>query len=84
VREEKEGGELAEEAALAFVTTEPRTVAGVRALLAYFADVEVIDRGMAWPDSFEDERDPAVIRHGGASTGYFVARAACRALARLS
>jgi hypothetical protein len=83
-REEDEGAELAQEAALAFVTTEPTTVAGVCAFLTYFADVEVIDRGIAWPDSFEDEHDPAVTRHGGASFGYFVARIACRALAKIA
>jgi hypothetical protein len=84
VRKVDEGGDLADEAALAFVTTEPTTVAGVCALLAYFADVEVIDRGMAWPDSLDDDDDPAVTRHGGASTAYFVARGACRALAKIA
>lgn len=83
VREEVEGSDLRQEAALTFMSTEPTTIAGVYAMLAYFADVEVIDCGMAWPDSLHDDDDPAVTRHG-ASTGYFVARAACRTLARIA
>jgi hypothetical protein len=87
VREEDEGSDLAQEAALAFMSTEPTTVAGVYALLAYFADVEVIDGGAAWPTSLDDDDDDddaAVTRHGGASTAYFVARGACRALAKIA
>ena len=75
--EEDEGRDLAEEAALAFVRTEPTTIAGVRAMLAYFAEVEAIDRGAAWPDYVDDK----VV---GGSVAYFVARNAAAALARLS
>jgi hypothetical protein len=77
IREEDEGSDLAEEAALAFVRTEPTTIAGVRAMLAYFAEVEAIDGGIAWPDYVDDK----VV---GGSVAYFVARNAAAALARVS
>jgi hypothetical protein len=83
VRDEEEGSNLAREAALTFMSTEPTTIAGVYALLAYFADLEVIDGGEVWPDGLEDPDDPTITQWG-TSTAYFVARAACRALTRLS
>lgn len=84
MREVDEGGDAAAEAASAVANTEPTTVAGVRALLTYFANIEVVDNGMAWPDHLDDADDPLVTKHGGASMGYFVARTACRALSRIA
>jgi hypothetical protein len=75
VREEDEGSDLAREAVVAFATTKPTTIAGVRALLAYFAVVEAIDDGAAWPDHVDED--------GGGSVAYFVARNAAAALAKI-
>jgi hypothetical protein len=73
-----------EDTAAVLATVEPTTLAGICALLTYFADVEVVDRGACWPEQVADDNDPAVGKRSGATVGYFVARNVARALARVS
>jgi hypothetical protein len=79
---ERQASDRASNVAGILISTEPTTIAGVCALLTYYADLEVIDCGMVLP-RFEDDDDPAVAKHGSASAGYFVARTACSALAKI-
>jgi hypothetical protein len=72
---------LDENAAINLLRVDPTTIAGVVALLEYFAEVEAIDDGGLWPDSISDDDDPAVKR--SATFGYFVVRDATRALRRV-
>jgi hypothetical protein len=46
--------------------------------------VELIYRGMVWPDELADDDDPAVAQRGGAKFGYFVARNAASALSKMT
>ena len=81
---ELRASEKTDDVASILASVEPTTIAGVCALLTYYADVEVIDLGAHWPYNLQDDDDTAVVRHGGASVGYFVARAAGRALAKIA
>jgi hypothetical protein len=82
LRATEEGSDLAELAAIKLLNVDPTTIAGVAALLEYFAEVEVVDDGGFWPESVADGDDPAVKKRS-ASFGYFVARDAARALRRV-
>ena len=73
--------DLVDEVAANLASVEPTTMAGVAALLKYFAAVEAIDGGAMWPDSLLDDDDRTL--KGEASCGYFVARNVSRSLDRL-
>ena len=61
-------GDRADSAAYVLSDIEPTTVAGVLALLKYFAEASVADGGYgsSFPDILSDEADPAVSKRWGA------------------
>lgn len=75
--------DLADEGAANLFSTEPTTMAGIRSLLKYYADIEAIDGGEVWPKDMEND-DDAALKGRGASAGYFVARNVGTALEKLA
>ena len=64
---------------------EPTSIAGVIALLPYFAwnDVKDGSDGTAFPELLFDDDDPAINKNCGAPYSYFIAQNVTRTLSRL-
>jgi hypothetical protein len=76
-----------DEASADLVDIEPTSLAGVIALLAYFAENDVKDGGdgTAFPETLSDDDDPAINKNcNGAPYSYFIAQNVKRALSRLA
>jgi hypothetical protein len=73
-----------DDAACALSGIEPTSVAGVMALLSYYAEIESKGEESIFPTSLVDADDPAVSESWGATYGYFIARNAARALGKLA
>jgi hypothetical protein len=74
------------EASVKLVDVEPTSLAGVIALLSYFAENEVKDGGSGspFPDMLYDDDDPAINKDWGAPYSYFLTRTVTRALRKLT
>jgi hypothetical protein len=75
-----------DDTACALSGVEPTSIAGVTALLTYFAEIDSKDggHGSSFPDKLLDDDDPGGNKSWGAPYSYFIVRNAARSLSKLA